>query len=195
MRLIHGLRNRLALCCTFGLLASFLHAQVTMHNPQHLEIQEWVQILHNIVCRVVAEEFHIRERNVQGPVTVVLGERQERTVADELNGVYMIYLEHWDEKTFASSDVRLMIQRMAFRNHSEQMAREVIRRAGQLLPANADKLRSTNKHGPLLPPIEADSYKSAIQDLAVNNWLCGQPARTTIDRRQFPMKGACREHQ
>ena len=134
-----GARNRLARYCALGVFASSLQAQVTIQNRQHLEIPEHrLQILHNIVCRVVANEFHIQESKVQGPVTVVLGEQQERTVADEFNGVYTIYLEHWDETTFASSDIRLMIQRMAFRNNSEQMAREVIRRVDLLFPVGAE---------------------------------------------------------
>ena len=177
MIFVSGLTNRLAQYCTLGLFASSLYAQVTIQNPQHLEIPEHrVQILHNIVCRVVAEEFHIQESKVQGPVTVVLGEQQERTVADEFSGVYTIYLEHWDERTFASSDVRLMIQRMAFRNHSEQMAREVIRREELLFQVGADRLRTTSKQAPLPPPNAAGSCMSAIRDLAVNNWLCGQSA-------------------
>jgi len=166
MRSIRDLTNRLARYCTFGLLASSLHAQVTIQNPQHLEIPEQrAQVLHNIVCRVVAEDFHIRESNVQGPVTVVLGERQEHIVADEFNGVYTIYLEHWDETTFASSDVRLTILRMAFRNHSEQMAREVIRRVDLLFPLSADRLRTTSKHGPPPPPNQAGNCVS------VHDWL------------------------
>ena len=180
MRSIRDLMKRLAPCCTFGLLASFLNAQVTIQNPQHLEIPEQrVQVLHNIVCRVVAEEFHIRESKVQGPVTVVLGERQERTVADEFNGIYTIYLEHWDETTFASSDIRLTIQRMAFRNYSEQMAREVIRRVDLLFPLSADRLRTTTKHGPLTPPNPAGNCVSGIQGLAVHDWLCGSSAGRT----------------
>jgi hypothetical protein len=59
MRSIRDLMKRLAPCCTFGLLASFLNAQVTIQNPQHLAIPEQrVQVLHYIVCRAVAEELH-----------------------------------------------------------------------------------------------------------------------------------------
>lgn len=149
--------RRLTIAAAF-LAGSLSAAQVTIQNPQHLAIPEQrVQVLHNLVCRVVAEELHIRESKVQGPVTVVLGERQERTVADEFNGVYTIYLEHWDETIFASSDVRLTIQRMAFRNHSQQMAREVIRRVNQVAPVNANALR--DHKGPVPPSIPGpDQY-------------------------------------
>jgi hypothetical protein len=54
---------------TFQLLATALvllgsvvsTAQIMIDNPQHLDIPEQrAQVLHNIICRVVAEEFHIR---------------------------------------------------------------------------------------------------------------------------------------
>lgn len=180
MRSIRELMNLLARCWAFGLLASSLHAQVTIQNPQHLEIPEQrVQVLHTLVCRVVAEELHIRESKVQGPVSLVLGERQERTVADEFNGAYTIYLEHWDETTFASSDVRLTIQRMASRNHSEQMAREVIRRVDLLFPVGRDGLRTTSKQGLVPPPNPAGNCVSGIQGLARHDWLCGQSTGRT----------------
>jgi hypothetical protein len=37
-------------------------AQVAIQNPQHLAVPEQqVQTVHNIICRVVAEEFHVRQ--------------------------------------------------------------------------------------------------------------------------------------
>jgi hypothetical protein len=56
------------------LTASLSMAQVTIQNPQHLDVPEQrVQMLHHIICRVVAEEFHGRGGKSDGPVTLNLG--------------------------------------------------------------------------------------------------------------------------
>ncbi len=125
------------------LAASFCAAQVTIENPQHLDIPEQrVQVLHNIICRVVAEEFHVSASKVQGPVTLVIGERKDTSIANEFSGVYRIYVGHWDEATFATSDMRLSVLRMTFRDHWERMTREVVRRADQVAPVGVDNFRS-----------------------------------------------------
>jgi hypothetical protein len=127
------------------ILSSVSLAQVTIQNPQHLEISaQRVQMLHNIICHVVAKEFHTRDSKVAGPVTLVLGEREERTVADEPNGISTFYLQRWDEATFAISDMRLAVLRMVSHDHWQPMAREVIRRVNEVAPVNANAVHETN---------------------------------------------------
>lgn len=144
------------------LLISLGSAQVTIKNPQHLDVPEQrVQMLHRIICRVVAEEFHIAEREAEGPVTLLLGEEHERTVVDERNG--HIYLHRWDEAAFAISDTELAVQRMLSRHRFERIAREVIRRANKIAPVNANaargELRSadSNSIGVVVPEPERNN--------------------------------------
>jgi len=45
------------------LLSSFGNAQMKIENPNRLDLPEQrVRMLHNIICRVVAEEFRIRSQ-------------------------------------------------------------------------------------------------------------------------------------
>jgi hypothetical protein len=163
---------------TFQLLATALvllgsvvsTAQIMIDNPQHLDIPEQrAQVLHNIICRVVAEEFHIRGGKVEGPVVLILGEQKEQSTADEFNRVYTIYLERWDEATFAISDIRLAVQRMVFRNHWERMAREVVRRAEQVSPVVADSMRPASNAGLATRP-------KANNCMAIRNFRWKRPA-------------------
>lgn len=117
-------------------------AQVTVQNPQHLPLSELeVETLHNIVCRVVAEEFHVRPNRFGGTVILVLGADQEHTVADETKGTFTIYLKRWDEATFASSDLQLAVQRLVGRDRWQRMGEEALRRARQTIPIPANTLK------------------------------------------------------
>jgi hypothetical protein len=102
-------------------------------------------MLHRITCRVVAEEFHISEKEVEGPVTLLLGEEHERTVVDERNGSSHIYLRRWDEAEFAISDTELAVQRMLPQHRFERIAREVLRRVNKTAPVNAHALRGKSR--------------------------------------------------
>src|SRR5215469_14116095 len=143
------------------LLMSVGTAQVTIENPRNLAVPEQrVQVLHRVISRVVAEEFHIRGSEVEGTVTLWLGEERERTVVDERSGTFNIYLKRWDEVEFAISDTELAIQRMLSRDRFERIAREVIRRVDKTAPVNADALRGksrlvdSNSIGVLVPEPE-----------------------------------------
>ena len=106
------------------LFSSLSTAQVMVQNSQHLEIPEQrAQILHATVCRVVAEEFHIRRAKPEGPLVLVLGEESQRSETDELHRVYTIYLNRWDERIFVVADLRLAVQRIT-RDRLDEMARK-----------------------------------------------------------------------
>jgi len=168
------------------LVSSSSLAQVLIQNPQRLEISEQrAQLLHNIVCRVVAEEFHVHENKVQGQVTVVLGEPAEHSAADEIDGVYKIYLEHWDEANFAISDMRLAVQRMVFRHHWERMAREVIRRVDLTTPVSTIGLHAANGSTVRSNSATRDKSLSAIRDSTVGHTPCD--ATAAEDRPKPPL--------
>jgi hypothetical protein len=99
-------------------------------------------MLHNIICRVVAEEFRIRGDKLGGPVTLVVGYGKAHGLADEVNGEFTIYLDHWDEPVFAMADMRLAVQRTLTPERWNRMAREIIHRMNEVSPIIADKLRT-----------------------------------------------------
>jgi hypothetical protein len=139
-------------------------AQVTIQNPQHLEIPEQrVQALHRVICRAVADEFHVRGGRVEGPVLLVLRTGKEITVADEANGLYTIYLDHWDELTFTVSDLRLAVQRMVSSDRWQRMVEGVIHRVGKMSPVDAHALRNSHEHGSLSAPNELNNCISAVR--------------------------------
>lgn len=132
------------LCIAFVLLfaGSLSLAQVTIQNPQHLPVpEERVQALHNIICRVVAEDLHVGKGGSPSRVVLVLGQDREVTVADQANGIFTIYLKQWDEARFAMSDLQLAVQGVVMRNRWERMAQDVVRRFRQVAPVPIERLK------------------------------------------------------
>jgi hypothetical protein len=120
------------------LTVSLVHAQLKVENPQHLEFEEdRAQVLHRIICRVVADELHLRESKTELPVTLVLGEPEERIRVDEDGIPRKLYLKRWDEASFAISDMQLVMQRAVIHDHWQRMMNEVIRRWKQVAPVPA----------------------------------------------------------
>ena len=130
------------------LLSSSGNAQIKIENPNHLDLPEQqVRMLHNIICRVVAEEFRIRGGKLEGPVTLIVGNGKAHGLADEVNGEFTIYLDHWDEPVFAMADMRLAVQRTLTQDRWNRMAREIIHRMNDVSPVTADKLRKSHSNG------------------------------------------------
>jgi hypothetical protein len=128
-------------------------AHVTIENPHCLDVPaQRVQIVHEIVCRVVAEEFQVDEAKVDCRLRLVLGDNKERSAADETNGVFTVYLSNWDEPAFAISDMRLAVQRVVSRDRWQHMTHEIIRRVDRLAPVDARALQEPATA--LLPPNE-----------------------------------------
>ena len=125
------------------LLSSFGNTQIKIGNPKHLDLPEQqVRMLHNIICRVVAEEFRVRGDKLDGPVTLVVGNGKAHGLADDVNDEVTIYLDHWDEPVFAMADMRLAVQRKLTPDRWDRMAREIIHRMNEVSPIIADKLRT-----------------------------------------------------
>lgn len=137
-----------------------MQAQVAIENPHCVEVPvQRVQVVHQIICRVVAEEFHVDAEKVDCRLNLVLGEETERSSADDTNGIYTVYLAHWDEATFAISDMRLAVQRMVSRHRWQHMTREIIRRVDQLEPVDA---QSFQKSTHAFQPPNSDTGKRCL---------------------------------
>lgn len=141
------------LCCTVVMLPPCLQSQVRIENrPPGLEISEpRLRVLHETVCRAVAEALHVHAAKVRGQVIVVLGAEQERTVADGFTGVYTIYLNQWDETAFLTSDTRLAIQRLAFGDSWDRLIHHVVLRARLVSSVDAVALHNDRKSAGVLP--------------------------------------------
>ena len=101
---------------------------VTIVNPKHLPVpEEEVNRLFHATCRVVAQEFHLANDDaLDFPLVLVLGERDEHVTADEDKGVYMVYLNHWNEGKFATSAMRLAMWRLVPRKRRDELVRNIL---------------------------------------------------------------------
>ena len=86
-------------------------AQVKIVNAKNLPVnEERVNLLYTMACQEVAESLHVRDaKMLQYPLTLVLGEQVERYTIDHATGEGTIYLQQWDEASFASSAVMLAV--------------------------------------------------------------------------------------
>ena len=94
----------------FALLAGSLRAgEVTIENLKGLPVkQEEVSLLYTLVCQRVAESFHVKNyKDIEVPLTLVLGEERERYAIDHLTGAGTIYLQQWNETRFAAAAVMI----------------------------------------------------------------------------------------
>ena len=117
-------------------------AQVTIKNPDHLELPEQqVLVLFRSTCQVVAQEFHVRREDVDFPLVLVLGDRKERYVSDEEHELYSVYLYQWNEPQFALSTMRLAIEHMVTRTRRDRMVMEILKRSGRIGVVSAKSLQ------------------------------------------------------
>jgi hypothetical protein len=86
-------------------------SQLTIENPKNLPVDEvQVKLLYTMICQEVAEALHVRDyKNLQYPLTLILGEEYERYLVDHKTGAGTIYLEKWDEVHFAASAAMLAL--------------------------------------------------------------------------------------
>jgi hypothetical protein len=115
----------------FLLLVCPLLAQVTIKNPNHLDVPEQkVQILFHTTCQVVAREFHLQRGELKFPLVLVLGDPNERYTSDEEHQLYTVYLFRWNEVQFTTSSMRLALQRMVDQSRRDRLVREILKRSG-----------------------------------------------------------------
>lgn len=104
-------------------------AQVTMENPKKLPVkEEEVTLLYTMVCRQVAQDFHVPNyKNLESPLTLMLGEDRERYVIDLL-GAGTIYLLQWDDAHFASAAVRITFHHVLSNGQFQEEVKNVLTR-------------------------------------------------------------------
>src|SRR6266481_683229 len=118
-------------------------AQVTIENPKKLPVQEEeVNLLYTIVCRQVAQDFHVPNyKNLESPLTLVLGEDRERYVIDHL-GAGTIYLLQWDEAHFASAAVRITFHHVLSSGQFQEEVKNVLTRFSKIVPETISAARN-----------------------------------------------------
>jgi hypothetical protein len=141
-------------------------AQLTINNPKHLNLPEQrARILLIEACRVVANEFHVRNfSEIEYPLILVLGEKDEGYGIDS-EGKITLYLQQWSEAKFVDATTRLAVQALADRQRVERLAKEILRRSDRILPVRQEALRGTDRfHRPVPPTKAAGNCISAVRD-------------------------------
>ncbi len=117
-------------------------AQVTIQNEKHREVPEQkVQLLYRMACAVAAERFHVKAQDAEFRVVLVLGDPDERFLADTIHAAYTIYMDNWDEEKFASTLVLIEANRLTRIQQYKQMVLEVLRRSNKAAPVTVGQLR------------------------------------------------------
>jgi hypothetical protein len=102
-----------------------------------------INAIYATTFRVVAQEFHLPDSSsLRFPVTLVLGDRNERVVGDEVNKVYLIYMERWDEAKFALATSRIAVQHLVSEDRKSKIVSEILRRANRIAPVPLQALHS-----------------------------------------------------
>jgi len=119
-------------------------AQVTIENPKRLPVkEEEVNLLYTIVCQQVAQDFHVRNyKNLESPLTLVLGEDRERYVIDHLTGAGTIYLHQWDEVHFASAAIMIAFHHVLSNDQFQEEGKNVLRRFSKIVPETISAARN-----------------------------------------------------
>jgi hypothetical protein len=130
---------------TFVMRASLLGAaQVAIENPQKVKVKEVeVNLLYTMVCQQVARDFHVHNyKNLEAPLTLVLGEDRERYVIDHLTGAGTIYLQQWDEAHFASAAVMIAFHHVLTNDQFRVEVKNVLTRFSKTVPETLSAARN-----------------------------------------------------
>ena len=141
-------------------------AQLTINNPKHLELPEQrARILLIEACRVVANEFHVRDfSEIEYPLILVLGEKDEGYGIDS-EGKITLYLQQWSETKFVDAATRLAVQALANRKRMQRLTKDILRRSDRILPVPQEALRGTDRFPRPGPPSgKAGNCISAVRD-------------------------------
>jgi hypothetical protein len=115
-----------------------VQSQVSIINPNHLNIPPGrPDAIHHAALRVVAEAFQLDDASELAiPLTLVLGEQDERYVEDEDQKIDAIYLTSWNEKKFAISVMRLALGHLVDRDCRNQLVGEILSRSETIAPVS-----------------------------------------------------------
>ena len=118
-------------------------AEVAIENPKHLPVSEMeVQLLYTMVCQEIADTYHVRNhQDLQVPVTLVLGEDDERYLIDHRTGAGTIYLSQWNEQRFVASAVMIAFHRVLSNDQFILEVKKILTRYEKVKPQTVTALR------------------------------------------------------
>ena len=134
----------LAVCCCAWANGS----EVSIDNPKNLPIkEEEVTLLYTIVCQQVAENFQIRDyKQLEYPLTVVLGEDHEGYWIDHVRGAATIHLQKWDDARFASTAVMIAVDHLLSNDQFHQVVVKTLKRFWSINPVTVSEFPTRAEH-------------------------------------------------
>ena len=134
--------KHLTLLCLMFLLVPWVHAQLRIENSRHLDLpEERAQLIVRSAAQVVAEEFHVPDvRDLEFPLTLVLGAPDDYYEENEHTKTYAVHLKAWDETKFAVSVVRLSVHRLITKERRDKMLARVMNRVNRVSPVDVSQL-------------------------------------------------------
>jgi len=118
-------------------------AEVTIDNPKLLPVSETeVELLYTMVCQEIADFYHVRNyRDLEVPVTLVLGERDERYLIDHRTGAGTIYLTEWNEQRFVASAVMIAFHHVLSNDKFKIAVTRILTRFEKVRPQTVTALK------------------------------------------------------
>ncbi len=130
-------------------LPSLGRAQLKIENPRNLDVPvERAQVIFSTGCRVVAEEFHIKPKELAHfPLILVLGTPADLYEDDHDSGSYKIHLQTWNEKKFAIGVMRLAVEMLVTRERRDRLVSEILTRANSIAPLDVSNAKTQPEKG------------------------------------------------
>jgi hypothetical protein len=118
-------------------------ATITVDNPKHLAVNEAeVELLYTMVCQEIAKTYHVRNyKDLQVPVTLVLGEQNERYLIDHRTGAGTICLKQWNEQLFVASAVMIAFHHVLSNDEFRLEVTKILTRFKKIKPQTVTALR------------------------------------------------------
>lgn len=118
-------------------------ATVRIENPKNLSVDSGqVDLLYAMTCQEIAERYHVGDyKKLQVPLTVVLGEADERYTIDHRTGAGTIYLREWDELHFVAAAVMIAFHHVLSADKFRAAVTRIVTRFDSINPQTVTSLR------------------------------------------------------
>jgi hypothetical protein len=118
-------------------------ASVTIENPKSPPVDDGqMNLLCTMTCQEIAGAYHVRDyKNLQVPLTLVLGEDDDRYVIDHLNGAGTIYLRQWSEQSFVAAAVMIAFHRVHTKERYNSEVIKILTRLNRVKPQTVMALK------------------------------------------------------
>lgn len=127
--------------------------RLTIVNPHHYDVPEdRVRVLFLTTCRVVAEEFHRHPSEVDLKLTLVIGDKSERSMID-LDGHLTLYMDRWSEGKFVDGVITGAVQQLTTLQARTKMFNDILRRSDQIAPVSVNQLRGGGPSNRSIPTV------------------------------------------